>query len=333
MRAWLIDSFGGPEVFELAELPLPEPGPGEVRVRVAATSVNPVDMKIRSGAAEALCPARPARLHGDVSGVVDAVGPGVRRFSEGDRVYGCVGGVGSVQGALADAVLADADLLAIAPDSIALQDAAALPLVTLTAWEGWDKVGDLSGKHVLVFGGTGGVGHVAVQLAKIRGAGVTATAGSDEKASLAKAVGADQTVDYTAESAAQYSDRLTQGNGFDAVFDTVGGANIAEAITATKLNGQLVCIQGRGEIDGGSLHAKGVSFHLVFMLIPLLHGVDRARHGRILKEAAKLVDTGLLRPMIDERRFTMDQIGEAHGYAASGEQIGKVLVINPSFAK
>jgi len=336
MRAWVIESFGEPAGFVPAELPAPKPGPGEVRIKVAATSVNPVDYKIRSGAAQALCPPMPARLHGDVSGTIDAVGQGVERFKEGDKVFGCVGGAGDVQGALAEQVIADADLIAHAPQSIALEDAAALPLVTLTAWEGWDKaghktgdkLGELTGQRVLVFGGTGGVGHIALQLAKHRGAHVCATARSNDKADQARALGADQTIDYKQQTPEQYVADLTGGTGFDIAFDTVGGANLPNALSAAKLNGQVVCIQGRSEIDGGLLHMRGLSLHLVFMLIPLIHGIDRARHGRILTEAAALVDRGKLRPLIDAQRFTFEQIADAHTYAESGRQVGKVVVVH-----
>ncbi len=342
MRAWVIEQHGGPEVFKEVDLPKPEPGPGEVRIKVAATSVNPVDCKIRGGQVP-LGPQMPAVLHGDVSGTIDAVGAGVERFAVGDQVYGCVGGVRGMPGVLADFAIADSRLFAHAPKSIAMQDAAALPLVAITAWEGFDKAGltcarsaakprrfidPQVGAKVLVHGGTGGVGHVALQLAKALGAHVSATVSSPDKAQRARSLGADEIIDYRAESVGQYVQRLTQGKGFDIVFDTVGGPNIAKSIEAVKPNGQVVCIAGRAQIDGGSLHMKGASLHLVFMLIPMLSDVERERHGLILQEIAALVDAGKLKPLIDAKRFTFDQIGEAHTYAESGKQMGKVLVVH-----
>lgn len=329
MRAWVIGTHGGPEVFKPVELPTPKPGPGEVRIRVAATSVNPVDVKIRSGAAESLCPPKPAVLHGDVSGIVDAVGEDVIGFGPGDAVYGCVGGYGPVQGALSDLVIADHRLIARAPKSIALTSCAALPLVTITACEGLDKLGKLDGQHLLVHGGTGGVGHLIIQLAKTRGATVTATVGSTKKADRATQLGADHTINYQDETVDQYVERLTDNVGFDAVFDTVGGANISASVQAVKLNGKVACIQGRGTIEGGQLHVRGASLHLVFMLIPILHHIGRDRHGAILSHAATLVDEGQLEPLIDEHPFTFDQISEAHAHTESGKQLGKVLVIHP----
>ena len=329
MRAWVIEQHGGPEVFKEVDLPTPEPGPGEVRIKVAATSVNPVDYKIRSGAAEALCPPKPAVLHGDVSGVVDAVGKGVEGFKEGDAVYGCVGGYGNAQGTLSDYALADCRLIAHAPKSIALDDCAALPLVTITAWEGLDKIGDLTDKQLLVHGGTGGVGHIIIQLAKSRNAKISATVGSPDKLALAKQLGADETINYRDETVERYIQRLTCGKGFDAVFDTVGGANISSSVQAVKLNGEVACIQGRGTIDGGLLHQRAASLHLVFMLIPILHNIGREQHGGILKQAAMLIDAGDLKPLIDAKRYTFDQVGDAHAHAESGKQLGKVLVVHP----
>ena len=337
MRAWVIEEHGGPEVFKEVELPTPEPGPGEVRIKVAATSVNPVDYKIRSGPAEALCPPKPAILHGDVAGIVDKVGEGVEHFKFGDQVYGCIGGCGKVQGVLSKQAIVDADLIAHAPRSLThFLFSAALPLVTITAWEGLDKARADIGQHILIHGGTGGVGHVAIQLAKARGLRVSTTVSSEEKAKLATQLGADHTINYKDEFVPEYVDRLTQGEGFDIVFDTVGGSNIRQSIDAARLNGQVICIQGRSEIDGGLLHARGVSLHLVFMLIPILHNLVRARHGEILRQAASLVDEGKLKPLLDHGglnpRFMMDEmfmfedLPEAHAKAESGEAIGKVLI-------
>lgn len=180
MTAWVIDDFGGPEIFERRTIDVPESSPHEVLVRVRATSVNPVDYKIRRGDAEPLCPERPATLHGDVAGIVEAVGDDVTAFNEGDAVYGCEGGFKNApHGALADYMPCDARLLAPMPESLSFRKAAALPLVTLTAWEALIEKADVeSGDHVLVHGATGGVGHVGIQLARWRGAEVAATASS-----------------------------------------------------------------------------------------------------------------------------------------------------------
>src|SRR5690606_34134717 len=163
--------------------------PGQVLIRVRAVSVNPADTKIRAHGG-ALGPKLPAILGMDVAGDVVAVGSDVKGFAAGDRVYGCVGGLGELQGTLAEFVAADARLLAHLPRNLSFREAAALPLVSITAWEGWiDKAGLKPQEHVLVFGATGGVGHVAVQMAKAHGARVTAIVSSERKAELARSLG------------------------------------------------------------------------------------------------------------------------------------------------
>jgi len=172
MRAQIIDAFGEPDVFRMATLPDPQPGPGEVVVALAATTVNPVDYKIRRHG-PSIAPALPAVLGCDVAGTVVAVGADVTAFKVGDEVYGCAGGVAGVSGgSYAEHIAADARLLARKPATLSLREAAALPLVTITAWEGLDRAGVGAGTTVLIHGGAGGVGHVAIQLAKARGATV-----------------------------------------------------------------------------------------------------------------------------------------------------------------
>jgi NADPH2:quinone reductase len=200
MYAQIIRSFGEPDVFELAELLNPAPKAGEVLVRVAATSVNPVDYKVRRFG-PAIAPPLPAVLGCDLAGTVEALGPGVAGFAIGDRVYGCAGGVAGVSGgAYAELIAADARLLAPAPASLGLREAAALPPRFHHGWEGlFDRTRLEPGQTVLVHGGAGGVGHVAIQLAKAHGAVVHATVSSAEKAALARRLGADETINYREE--------------------------------------------------------------------------------------------------------------------------------------
>ncbi|MUV60834.1 alcohol dehydrogenase catalytic domain-containing protein, partial [Halobacterium sp. CBA1126] len=170
MTAHVIEEYGDPDVFTETTVATPEPGPEELRVEVAATSLNPVDYKIRRGDLPDFAPPFPATLHCDVAGVVDAVGEDVEGFEVGDEVYGMPGGAGR-QGALADYVVGHAGTFAPAPDAIPLEDAAALPVVATTALEMLtDKADAGEGDEVLVYGGAGGVGHVGVQLADDLGA-------------------------------------------------------------------------------------------------------------------------------------------------------------------
>lgn len=327
MWAQAIRKFGDSSVFETIDLPKPVVKPGYVLIRVVATSVNPVDLKIRSGKYPHIAPDFPAVLHGDIAGVIEEIGQGVTKFKVGDEVFGCAGGVKGENGALAEYMLADAQLLAKKPQSLSLPEAAALPLVSITAWEAlFDKVNLSQGKTILVHAGTGGVGHVGIQLAKWAGATVFTTISSQNKADIVKKLGADDVINYREESVENYVNRLTLGKGFDVVFDTVGGENIDKSFAAVALNGNVVTIQANSTHDLSPLHRKSASFHAEFMLIPLLLNIYRDKHGEILNKIAKLVDDGLLKPLIDSHKFTFAETGKAHAFLESGEAIGKVVI-------
>lgn len=174
MQAIAIKRHGGVDVLQTIDVDIPEAATGEVVIRVEATSVNPVDTKIRQGSEGTDGMQYPAILHMDVAGTVTQVGQGVTGFAVGDEVYGCVGGIVGMPGTLADYVAADARLLALKPASLNFAQAAALPLVAITAWEAIvDRANITLNDKVLVHGGTGGVGHIGVQLAKAQGAHVT----------------------------------------------------------------------------------------------------------------------------------------------------------------
>lgn len=325
MRAMVIRQFGEPDVFEPAELPDPVPTAGQVLVRQRATSVNPVDYKIRRHGPPT-APELPAVLGCDIAGTVEAVGEGVSGFAPGDAVFGCGGGVRGMGGAYAELIATDAALLAPKPAGLDLREAAALPLVAITAYEGLERSGVGAGTSVLVHGGAGGVGHVAIQLAKARGARVATTVSSAEKAGIARELGADVTVNYRERAIADYVRDETDGRGFDVVFDATGGDRLQDSFAAARLNGQVVTIVSQYTADLTPMHLKGLSLHVVFMLIPMLHGGGRERHGAILREVASLVDAGRLRPLLDPHRFTLDRLAEAHAHAESGRAVGKVVV-------
>lgn len=332
MHAMAISRFGDPSVFSLAEIPTPVPGPGQLLIRVAASSVNPLDFKIRAGLLPALAPAFPAVLHGDVAGTVEALGPGVSTFSPGDKVYACAGGIVGHGGALAEFMLADADLVAQAPRSLSLQHAGVLPLAVITAWEALvDRVNIQPGQHVLIHAGVGGVGHLAVQLAKLRGAFVYTTVSSDEKATLARALGADVTINYRTTSVADYVAQYTAGKGFDVVLDTVGGEALSASFAAVKTAGTVVTIAARSTQDLSPLHAKGATLHVVLMLLPMLTSHNRAHHGHILRSVAALVDAGRLRPLIHAQAFSFLDVAQAHATLERGVAIGKISLTSPWF--
>ena len=326
MRAQLLQSFGDKPDFRLADVPKPEVTPGHVLVRVAATSVNPIDLKIRK-LQPVFAPNLPAILGMDMAGVVEDVGEDVQAFGPGDPVYGCPGGVDSLPGCLAEYVLADVRLIAKKPYSLSMAEAAALPLVTITAWESlFDRAGLTQGQQVLVHAGAGGVGHVAIQLAKAHGARVAATVSGPETAALAASFGADEVINYHEESVERYVGRVTGGKGFDVVFDTVGGSNLEASFAAARLKGMVAATNTRSTHDLSAMHAKGLTLTVVFMLLPLITGEGKERFGEILSQASDLADHGKLRPLLAERRFKLDEIGQAHHYLESGQAVGKVVV-------
>ncbi len=325
MRAMKMKEFGGPEVFEETQVPVPAIMKGHVLIRVQASSVNPVDTKIRSGMLEAIAP-ESGVLGCDVAGIVEEVGPGVTDFSVGDQVYGSPGGIKGCGGALAEFLLADADCLALMPEGMSFTDAAALPLVSITAWEGlYDRADVSSGQKVLVHGGAGGVGHVAVQLCVAAGATVFSTVSSEAKAKIVRGLGA-MPIFYKDQSVADYVGKFTAGQGFELVMDTVGGENVARCLEAVAPAGQVVSISTRTTADLSPLHAKGVSLHVVFMLIPLLHKRGRARHGEILTEITALVEAGKLKPLVHPQTFSFSEVGAAHELLASGAAVGKIVL-------
>jgi NADPH:quinone reductase len=243
MQAAILDAHGAP--FRLARIPRPEPGPGEALVRIHASGINPLDTKIHAGAAAHARHPLPAILGLDLAGVVEAVGADVTRFRPGDAVYGMTGGVGGHPGTLAEFAAVDADLLAPKPANLSMREAAALPLVFITAWEGLvDRAGVSAGQKVLVHGGAGGVGHLAVQVARAFGADVFAT-GSQSSREVIERFGATF-IDYRAGTVAEYVARHTGGRGFDLVYDTVGGATLDASFEAVRRFGHVVSILGWG---------------------------------------------------------------------------------------
>lgn len=326
MKAMTITAYGENAKFDAAELPKPTVTPGHVVIRIAASSVNTVDTMIRSmGSDLPLSPALPAVLGMDFAGVVDAVGEGVTKFAVGDEVYGCAGGLADLQGALAEYMLADAALIAHKPKSISMREAAAMPLVGITAYEGLERAGIAAGQKVLVQGGAGGVGHLAVQLAKHFGADVFGTGTGENQMDIIKGYGATP-IDFAVEKVADYVAAHTGGAGFDLVFDTVGGANMTNSFEAAKLNAHIASTVALVELDLSPAHFKGLSLHIIFMLLPMLSGQGREKHGEILAKLADIVDAGAMKPLLDPQTFDLENVSSAYDRLASGKAIGKVVV-------
>jgi len=220
MKAMIINNFGDSDVFELAQIDKPVVKPGHVLVKISATSINTVDTMIRQmGADLPISPELPAVLGMDFAGTIEEVGEGVSEYAAGDEVYGCAGGLADLPGTLAEYLVADANLIAHKPKKLTMREAAALPLVGITAYEGLVRAGIARGQKVLVHGGSGGVGHVALQLARHFGAQVYSTGGGDKQLELIKALGATA-INYKTETVADYVAEYTDGAGFD-VFSSV----------------------------------------------------------------------------------------------------------------
>lgn len=324
MRALVLHDYASGQLTE-QQLPVPSPGPGEVLVRVVASGVNPIDYKIRTGKAPYAMPELPAIIGTDLAGVVEAVGPDVHLFTVGDEVYGLTGGVRGLPGSLAEYVAVDAQLLAHKPRNISLRQAAAMPLVFLTAWEGLvDRARVGAGHKVLVHGGAGGVGHAAVQIARAMGAEVFATV-SAGKQGIVEGYGATA-IDYRSCSVADYVAAHTGGEGFDVIYDTVGGASLDASFEAIAPYGHIASCAAFGQHALASGSLRGMTLSGVFVLLPMLSGKGRAHHGEILKAAAQMVEQGQFIPLLDEQRYSLAEAHAAHDAVQQGQVLGKVVI-------
>ena len=322
-KVWLVEQPGG--AFKQSERATPALDRNQILVRIAASGLNPLDTKIRAGRADHARQPLPAVLGLDMAGTVDAVGTAVTAFKAGDEVYGLVGGVGGHQGTLAEYIAPDASLLALKPKNLNMLQAAALPLSVITAWEGLvDRAKVHSGQTVLIHAGAGGIGHIAIQIACAHGAKVFATV-SPEKQSIVEDLGATP-IDYRSIPVEQYVADSTGGQGFDIVYDTVGGATLDASFNAVKrYTGHVVSALGWGSHSLAPLSFRGATYSGVFTLLPLLTGQNQAHHGAILAQAAALADSGKLTPILSPRRFTPIDLDAAYALVERSTP-GKVVI-------
>jgi NADPH2:quinone reductase len=324
MRAMVCHRHGGPEVLEPADLPAPTPAPHDLLVAVHATSVNPVDTKIRRGVS--VPRPFPLVLGFDVSGVVVACGPAVTGWAPGDEVVGCAHLFG--RGANAELALLDARAAAAKPSTVDHGTAAALPLVGLTAWEALhDRARIRGGETILVHAGAGGVGHVAVQLARLHGCRVLTTAGRPESIAFCRErLGADEVIDYRTTDFAERVRALTDGRGLRVVVDTVGDDTFRRSVACVAPGGQLVTILGASPGDEApKLLYRSITVHYEFMGAHVAHQLDPAAQGRALAGMAALVDRGLLVPHVS-MRLPLARVADGHAQVETGRTIGKVVV-------
>jgi NADPH:quinone reductase-like Zn-dependent oxidoreductase len=306
MRAFVQESVGGPEVLRVAEKPSPRPGSGEIVVRVKAAGINPVDLVVRSGMYP-LLGEPPFSVGWDISGTVAAVGRDVSGLGIGDEVFG-MPFFPKQAAAYAEEVVAPAAEIAAKPQALSHEQAAALPLAGLTAWQGLVRVAGLSkGQRALIHGAGGGVGHLAVQIARARGATVVATA-SAGKADFVRSLGADQVIDY------RKADFVAEARDVDVALETIGGDHATETVKALKPGGVMVSLLNVSEAAAAAASERGVRVERI--------SVRPDRDGLI--ELARLVDTGQLNVHV-ERAFPLDQAAAAHAFQA-GKPIGKVVL-------
>lgn len=309
MKAVRIHDFGGPEVLRYEDVPEPQVGPGEVLIRVRASSVNPVDWKLRSGAAKAIVQfPMPFQTGGDVAGVVVQVGAGVTAFAPGDEVFALLGLIG----ASAELVAVAADKVARKPANLSFEEAASLPLVALTAWQG--LLGDgrsIAGKHVLVHNAAGGVGSVAAQIAKAQGARVLATA-SAKNADFVRGMGADEVVDFRVTPVASHAQDV------DVLLDLVGDQQALELWALVKPGGVVIRIAGGADAD--ALAQQGGLTIIKARVQP---------NGAQLAQIADLVARGAIRPHVSAS-YPLAEIGAAQEASRAGHIRGKVVVRIPA---
>lgn len=324
MRALILNDYDK-SVFSDTQIPVPVPALGEVLVKIVASGVNPIDYKIRTGAAPYAMPELPAVLGTDMAGVIIEVGAGVTEFKVGDEVFGLTGGVRGIQGSLAEYAAVDARLLAPKPANLSMREAAALPLVFLTAWEGLvDRANVQMGQRVLIQGGAGGVGHMAVQIAKAIGAQVCATASPSGHA-IIENYGATA-IDYHSSTVEDYVAKYADGVGFDVVYDTVGGPTLDASLAAAKPYGHVVSCSAFGTHNLAPSSLRCITLSGIFVLLPMLSGERRAHHGAILREAKRLVEEGKVKPLMNEKRYSLADAQAAHDAQEAGNALGKIVI-------
>lgn len=313
MKAMVITGFGGTEVFEQRDVPRPEPGPGQLLVRVHATSVNPVDYKLRhDGSWAGIEP--PAIIGYDVAGIVEATGPQVKEFRAGDAVFYTPEIFGS-PGSYAEFHVVNEAIVERIPEGLSFEEAAALPLAGCTAWEALvDRAAVRVGETVLIHAGAGGVGSLAVQIARACGARVLATCRT-ESADLVRSLGADVTIDYRGEDFVGAVLRATGGRGVDVAFDTVGGETFARTLEALAFRGRLVTIVETATGDLSEAFGKNVTVHFEFM--------QRAR--RSMTGLRTLVERGALHAVVDAV-LPLERVADAHARLEAGGVRGKIVL-------
>lgn len=310
MKAMVITQFGDPDVFEERDLPKPQPKSNELLVKVHATSVNPIDYKIRRAGSWLTQP--PDIIGYDVSGVVEAVGAGVLDFNIGDEVY-YTPEIAPGTGSYAEYHLVSDLIIGHKPRNLTHEEAASVPLAGGTAWDALITRGDLEVGETVLIHGAGGVGTFAIQIAKAAGAKVFATC-SDYMVDTVKELGADRAINYKTEDYLKIIEEETNGEGVNLVFDTVGGDTLSKSIQITKSFGRVVGIVST-DTGFSAANRQNITVHFLFL--------QRARYKLI--HLRRLIERGQLKPVIDSI-IPLEEVGEAHRRLEEGGVKGKIAL-------
>ena len=325
----MMDKGQAEDVLQLTDLVEPElVNDFDVKIKIKAAGVNPVDTKIRAGGSFYPDVNSPFVLGCDGAGEVVSVGVQVDQYKIGDEVWFCHGGLGKDQGNYAEYTVIDQRWITLKPTSSTFVEAAAMPLVLITAWGALFEKGNLQkGQTVLIHAGAGGVGHVAIQLAKIKGARVMTTVSSKEKAEFAKSCGADEVVFYKENGFIDEVNRLTNGVGCELVIDTVGGDVFKDSVFVTRYFGRLITLLGVDDQDLSEARMRNLLVGFELMLTPMLKNLDDARgvHVDILKQCARWVEEGLLRVHVSDE-LPLSEAVTAHQYIEKGGVMGKIVL-------
>jgi NADPH:quinone reductase len=329
VKVVVMNAPGNPEVLQIQDVPKPSPGNTELLVKLKAAGINPIDTKLRKRGT--FYPDKlPAILGCDGAGIVEAVGAGVTKFRVGDEVYFCQGGLGGHQGNYAEYTTVDEKFAARKPASVSFAEAAAAPLILITAWEALYERGRLEpGDKVLIHAGAGGVGHVAIQLAKLKGANVCTTVSTPQKADMVRQLGADMVINYKQTDFVKAVLDWTDGEGVDLAFDTVGGEVLSQSFPAVRLYGDIVTIlEPDASTSWKVARNRNLRISLELMLTPMLQGmVEVQQHqAEILCQCATWMDDGKLKIHVTHQ-LPLADAANAHQLLETGSIAGKIILL------
>ena len=330
MKAILMTAVGGPEVLELRDVTKPSiQRETEMLVKVMGAGLNPVDAKQR-GRGTWYPSELPQVLGIDGAGIIEEAGPGVTRFKAGDEVYYACGGMGMIPGNYAEYIVIDEKFAALKPSSFEFTQAAAVPCALITAWESlFDHGGLCKGQTVLIHAGAGGVGHIAVQLAREKGARVCTTVSSDKKMEIVKKLGAEKVIMYRDSDFVEETLDWTDGKGVDVAFDLVGGETFFKTFSCVRFYGNVVTALGPSTdfADWKEARLRNIRVSFELMLTPMYYDLTerQERHIKILEEFSRMADQKKVTVLVNST-YPLKDVREAHRILQEGHTIGKIVL-------